>query len=46
LHRKLLTANFLIYDIESDKKISFIGFAYENYISCSITMYLILATND
>jgi hypothetical protein len=28
LHRKLLAANFLSYDIESARKNTFIGFAY------------------
>ena len=30
LHRKLLTANFLSYDIESARKYAFIGIAYYN----------------
>ena len=30
VHGKLLAANFLSYDIESDRKNTFIGFAYEN----------------
>ena len=30
MHRKLLAANFLSYDIESPKKGAFIEFAYQN----------------
>jgi hypothetical protein len=45
LQRKLLAANFLSYDIESDRQNAFIRFAYFNNtcMSCSIATYLILA---
>ena len=47
LHRKLLTANFLSYDIESAKKWCIYWICVlKQSISCSITMYLILAKND
>ena len=42
LHRKLLTANFLPYDIESAKKKCIYWICIlKQYISCSKTMYLI-----
>ena len=47
LHRKLLTANFLSYDIESAKhKCIYCICILKQYISCSIAMCLILTKND
>ena len=46
LHRKLLTDNFLSYDIESAKKTCIYWICIlKQLLSCPIPMYLILAKN-
>ena len=45
LHRKVSVANFLSYDIESAKKVHLLDLHIKT-ISCSITMFLILAKNN
>ena len=48
LHRKLLAAKFLSYDIESARKNAFTYWIckLKQKMSCSIVTYLILAKND